>query len=303
MSAYFSKNLILSLGVATMLSLAIGEARAADLTLPSGTCGTNCNWVFDGETLKITGGIDGTVGTMDDYAYKNINNVYTYYDSSDNLRPWTNYKDQIKKVDISGVENVGQDAFRDFTNITDIKLDDTIKTISWYAFSRTNAQTIVLPDSITKVDIRAFSNGDSTLPTSLKQLIIPDSVNFIGDSAFGANNEQLQNIEIICKGEKAKCAQVLSRYLYYDNNGGTGKYIPMNLASHMSVADYRYCDSTNFYWNGVNCIREPDLSKRKCCSSCKDMGGYCNRIRYTPAEAAEVLKDDNTNSVTITFKK
>ena len=31
--------------------------------------------------------------------------------------------------------------------------------------------------------------------------------------------------------------------------------------------------------------------------------GYCDRIRYTPAEAAEVLHNDNTNSVTITFKK
>ena len=261
-----------------------------------GICGTNCNWKIEGNTLKVTGGANGEIGHMNAGA-KTIDGKYTY------IMPWKGLKSEFSKVDISGVKNVGQGAFRGFTNITDIKLDDTIKTISWYAFSRTNAQTIVLPDSITKVDIRAFSNGDSTLPTSLKQLIIPDSVNFIGDSAFGANNEQLQNIEIICKGEKAKCAQVLSRYLYYDNNGGTGKYIPMNLASHMSVADYRYCDSTNFYWNGVNCIREPDLSKRKCCSSCKDMGGYCNRIRYTPAEAAEVLKDDNTNSVTITFKK
>ena len=284
------KKLILMAGVA-MLSLAIGESRAADLTLPSGTCGTNCNWIFDGETLKITGGIDGTVGTMDDY------------DSSDNLRPWINYKDQIKKVDIRGVENVGNAAFRNFTNITDIKLDDTIKTISQYAFSSTKVQTIVLPDSITKVDIRAFS-GSLTDATSLKQLVIPDSVNFIGNSAFGANNEQLQNLEIICKGEKTKCVSTLSKYEYYDNNDGTVKYIPMNLASNTSVADYNYCASTNFYWNGVNCIREPDLSKRKCCADvCKDMGGWCNRIRYTPAEAAPLLHNDNTNEVTITFKK
>ena len=40
-----------------------------------------------------------------------------------------------------------------------------------------------------------------------------------------------------------------------------------------------------------------------CSAGYKDMGGWCNRIQYTPAEAAEVLHDDNTNSVTITFKK
>ncbi len=44
-----------------------------------------------------------------------------------------------------------------------------------------------------------------------------------------------------------------------------------------------------------------------CVSSCgasfKLNDGECDRIRYTPAEAAQVLHDDNTNSVTITFKK
>ena len=44
------------------------------------------------------------------------------------------------------------------------------------------------------------------------------------------------------------------------------------------------------------------------CTKCKNANfklndGECDRLRYTPAEAAEVLKDDNTNSVTITFKK
>ena len=43
------------------------------------------------------------------------------------------------------------------------------------------------------------------------------------------------------------------------------------------------------------------------CTKCKDgfddIDGYCNKIRWTPAEAAKVLRDDNTNEVTITFKK
>jgi hypothetical protein len=43
------------------------------------------------------------------------------------------------------------------------------------------------------------------------------------------------------------------------------------------------------------------------CKSCNGSSfrindGECDRIRYTPAEAAEVLHDDNTNEVTITFK-
>lgn len=44
------------------------------------------------------------------------------------------------------------------------------------------------------------------------------------------------------------------------------------------------------------------------CAKCKNENfklndGECDRLRYTPAEAAKVLHDDNSNSVTITFKK
>ena len=44
------------------------------------------------------------------------------------------------------------------------------------------------------------------------------------------------------------------------------------------------------------------------CTKCKNENfklndGECDRLRWTPAEAAEVLRDDNTNEVTITFKK
>ena len=44
------------------------------------------------------------------------------------------------------------------------------------------------------------------------------------------------------------------------------------------------------------------------CTKCKNENfklndGECDRLRYTPAEAAKVLTDDNNNSVTITFKK
>ena len=44
------------------------------------------------------------------------------------------------------------------------------------------------------------------------------------------------------------------------------------------------------------------------CTKCKNENfklndGECDRLRWTPAEAAQVLTDDNNNSVTITFKK
>ena len=48
--------------------------------------------------------------------------------------------------------------------------------------------------------------------------------------------------------------------------------------------------------------RECIEASEGCGENYKDLGGWCNRVIYTPAEAAEVLNDEN-NMVTITFRK
>ena len=40
-----------------------------------------------------------------------------------------------------------------------------------------------------------------------------------------------------------------------------------------------------------------------CGAGYRQFENFCNKILWTPAEAAQVLRDDNNNSVTITFKK
>ena len=260
-----------------------------------GICGTNCNWKIDGDTLKVTGGAKGEIGHMNAGA-EWINDVYTY------LMPWKGLKSEFSKVDISGVENVGHAAFMDFTNITDIKLDDSITKIESYAFAGSQVKTIILPDSLKTLEYRTFSDGYNN---TLEEVVLPDTLSpLAADSHFGDNLEQLSNLKIICLGDTQKCKNVLSKYVYWDGSKPEGeRLIPFSLAENVIPADYKYCNTTNYFWDGSTCIREPDVTKRKCCSSCKDVEGYCNRIRYTPAEAAKVLRDDNTNEITITFKK
>ena len=77
---------------------------------------------------------------------------------------------------------------------------------------------------------------------------------------------------------------------------------------------YKICGTCDDYVkSGTGCVNDCGsgyLGKEgKCIDSAlgcgtnyKDMGGFCNRVRYTPAEAAEIAKDDG-NVVTITFKK
>ena len=290
---------VLSVGIA---SKALAECVGATETTAGidsvtkahcGICGTNCNWKIEGDTLKVTGGANGEIGHMNDGA-TTINNKYTY------VMPWKGLNNEFSKVDIQGVENVGSAAFRGFKNVTDIKLSDSITKIDQFAFAATNVKTVVLPDSLTSLGYRAFSAENQS---PLEQIVISDSLNIIsGDSHFGDDPVQLSNLKIICLGDTQKCQNLLSDYKYYDGKRQEGnRFVPFNLAGNVVAADYEYCNSTNYFWNGANCVREPDVTKRKCCASCKDMGGYCNRVRYTPAEAAEVLKDTD-NEIIITFK-
>ena len=48
--------------------------------------------------------------------------------------------------------------------------------------------------------------------------------------------------------------------------------------------------------------RECIEASEGCGENYRDLGGWCNRVIYTPAEAAPLLTDEN-NTVTITFRK
>ncbi len=267
----------------------------ADDNVPSGTCGENCNWKIEDGTLKITGGADGSIGTMDAGA-KYIDGVYTY------IQPWKNYKDDFNKVDIQGVRNVSNEAFHYFSNITDIKMDDSVKTIGAYAFFSAKMKTLVIPDSVTEIHYQAFSTEYPYygVATDLEEIVIPDSVAFVGDTAFGPNENQLSQLKIICKGDQEKCKNVMSEYKYYNENEQS-RYSQFSLADNVQKATAKYCDSQNFYWNGDECLREPDMTKRKCCNNCKNLSGLCHRLIYSVEEANKVAKPSG-NTVRIKYR-
>ncbi len=75
---------------------------------------------------------------------------------------------------------------------------------------------------------------------------------------------------------------------------GVGFYLKDNLC----VSESKGCGDGYLGKDGV-CIS----SANGCGAGYRQFENFCNRIQYTPAEAAKVLTDDNNNSVTITFKK
>jgi hypothetical protein len=228
-----------------------------------------CTYDEESKTLIIEG--EGNMGNYD---------IGENADKS--TAPWAD-KDVRYAVIKGNVIGIGDRTFKGLKNIESIIGLENVVSVGNAVFSYTNLNNIIIPDS--------WADDEVFLNNAMFQ-----------SSCFAVSHGSKQSCDgakIICQGDVEKCKKALAKF------GGNGNCTVTHCLNQnlISAANYNNCNSEKYFWNGAKCVREPDLSKRKCCDSCKDMGGWCNRIRYTPAEAAEVLHNDNTNEVTITFKK
>ncbi len=132
----------------------------------SGTCGDNLTWVIDDEgVLTISGR-----GAMADY-------------TSESAVPWYAVRNKITKIVLpNGITNIGDNAFRGFTNAScELVIPRTVENIGKYAFYDGGfTGELKIPDSITEIGDYAFYDCDGFTG----ELVIPDSVTTVGSSAF-----------------------------------------------------------------------------------------------------------------------
>ena len=104
---------------------------------------------------------------------------------------WKQYASQIRRVVITpGVTNVGEDAFSDCSNLTEVTLPDTVKTLDYRAFQNSGLKNITIPGSVTEIKDDSFYQC-----TMLETVTLNEGLTKIGRHAFYGCSE-LRSIAI-----------------------------------------------------------------------------------------------------------
>lgn len=204
---------------------------------------TNCQYKIENNTLTIRGATDeGNIGW------------WWSYTEHDYVAPWAGA--QVKDVIIEdSIKNLGSYGFVGVQSENPISIPSSVETVTYASFQGVTTPEVVIPDSVTKIEGVAFYYSDIerlNVPSSVTSMdwafrgaqftdiIIPDSVQFISDSAFsdcqnlksitigedtvlgsgifigGQGDEHITdvaNLKIYCTGDTAKCDEHLAAAL------------------------------------------------------------------------------------------
>ena len=122
--------------LAGALILLFSVLAADDSDAIGGVCGTGTTWEFEIETLTISG-----TGPMDDIG------------PADDDAPWSEYRNNIRAVVISeGVTSVGDNSFRGYDKILEIRIADSVLELGESSFADcTGAVALYIPISLNPI--------------------------------------------------------------------------------------------------------------------------------------------------------
>lgn len=127
-----------------------------------GQCGDNAYWIYENNTLTITGSGD-------------------VWDFKNSASPWFSYRNSIENLEINeGITRIGNYAFIYHSKLGNISFPQSLISIGNYAFHECwGLGSINLPESLTTIGNFGFWNC-----SAVKELILPNSITSIGSNAF-----------------------------------------------------------------------------------------------------------------------
>ncbi len=298
-------------------------------------CGTDCTFTIVGDTVKVKANSDNATidtGIFSPKAYSEGKVVKTNGEEVN-----------FNKIELDGdFASIGNHAFA-YSDATIVPKSGTLKissnTTKIANYSTIQGDVYVEKaggQTLPSADIKGnliFADGIKTIGGwfmgSAKidgDVVIPASV-----TSINADN-WITLLDSLNKGHKVYCGAGNCYKLFYDScyEDTRESYLSSCLKALKSLndkgklagyndecTDYKCqsCKSDYVYSkSGTGCVSDCGAgylgkegrcidSALGCGENYRDMGGFCNRIQYTPAEAAKVLRNDNTNEVTITFRK
>ena len=170
------KKRVLCFMLTTVLLLSLLPLAAFAANNDAGTWGNAGTWRFEAST--------GTLALTGNEPIPDFDLDWTYGEDI----PWLSHCHDIKKVVISeGITRVGNDTFCSLfdaylcSNLQQVQLPSTLKSIGDSAFAYTPISTISIPNGVTEIGNGAFYG------TRISSVYIPASVTSIGAEAFSAN--------------------------------------------------------------------------------------------------------------------
>lgn len=125
--------------------------------------GKNASWKLEDGILTISG-----LGDMLD--------LNSYDD-----QPWANVRFDATSIIVEeGITSIGNECFRNLSNVTNVSLPTSLVRIGKDAFLYTSLEQINLPDNLENIGEGAFSN----LTSLTGKLFLPNSITEIGKTAF-----------------------------------------------------------------------------------------------------------------------
>ena len=246
---------------------------------------------------------------------------------------WT--RGNNKELDLSGIKTLGEYAFYGSSNILSVDLsnatsigDNAFSGIQSLGYAKLNQQTLAnIPSGVfsaTKIAFCSYNKdpircnmctGGVNIgsPNSNTPVYKEGNCVAVGDCGEG----YVQNGNI-CKKlpgcgtfENGKCTTCTQGYL--TNFEGTCTPVADCKNGLHQTADGACTTNDDENCNtqeGDKCteckvgyLEQGGSCVASCSAGYKQFENWCNKIQWTPAEAAKVLRNDNTNEVTITFKK
>ena len=222
--------------------MSCGDDCLAYVTTLQDESGQDKTWANGAPQQKLT--IIGT-GQMTNFSL--VDNSPSGNDYSSNA-PWEPYWKTVKEIDVSGVENIGQAAFRHFLMATDVTIADSVTAIGRWAFDYLpSLQNLQLSDNLQSIGYQAFSY------TPLKDFTISEKINTIESAVF---SHTPSSTLMYCATSKIDlCRQALK------NSGFTDEQIKNKLKSYENVAG-QYLYEGKFYTNPSDILNRNNIKKR-----------------------------------------